>query len=574
MLDIPFTSRLKHHIEQSGPKHWSFSTRKDTEYLAWVNEQTSDLPDDTVFPVRVYCADTGERPICPEGNTRKLKSILDGWQFCGPASRCPCARSSVSASVKQTKSKETAEQKATTQQKREATNLQRYGHVNTGQTDKAKAAHEAFYNDLDNIRNQLRKQVATMMERYGVENAAHLREAIDRKRETLLERHGVSNPMQSKSIAAKSLATRLKNGYAEEYYRRNYERLKTRLCNDYRMDLLVPFEQYEGVAKRPLLDLQCCDCSRVITWRLDYGHKPRCYDCNPPNISYKSAEELAVFNFVREKLHIDDLLSGDRSLIAPYEIDILSENHKVAIEYGGLYWHSELQRRTKSYHLMKLKKVSQQGFRLLTLFSDEWLNKPDIVKSKICHLFGRIEDRRYARKMQLAEIDAATASEFYDKSHIQGSTRASYHLGLIDAGEIVAVMSFTNARSSKGLPDNSYELVRFASLPYVAVVGGASKLFSHFVRRQNPTAIISYADRRWSDGGLYHRLGFQLEKTNPPSYAYVENYLRRIFRFNFRKDVLESILGKTEDATEWEIMRGLGYDRIWDCGSYRFVWRS
>jgi hypothetical protein len=107
----------------------------------------------------------------------------------------------------------------------------------------------------------------------------------------------------------------------------------------------------------------------------------------------------------------------------------------------------------------------------------------------------------------------------------------------------------------------------------MTVIGGASRLFSHFLRQYQPVAVVSYADRRWSDGGLYHRLGFRLDRVNPPSYSYVENYRKRHFRFNFRKDVLESILGDIE-GTEWEIMRALGYDRIWDCGTYRFVWNS
>ena len=210
------------------------------------------------------------------------------------------------------------------------------------------------------------------------------------------------------------------------------------------------------------------------------------------------------------------------------------------------------------------------GMRLLTVFSDEWLSTPDIVKSKICHLFHRIEDRRFARKLDLVEVDSSAANTFYRIAHVQGSTHANLHFALRD-NDIVAVMSFIKTRPSQGLPDGSFEMARFATLPYVTVVGGASRLFAHFVKTYQPSAVVSYADRRWSDGGLYQRLGFRLDGSNPPSYSYVENYSKRHFRFNFRKDVLETVLGDTSQ-TEWEIMQELGYDRIWDCGTFRFIW--
>jgi hypothetical protein len=132
-------------------------------------------------------------------------------------------------------------------------------------------------------------------------------------------------------------------------------------------------------------------------------------------------------------------------------------------------------------------------------------------------------------------------------------------------------MSFINARESRGLMSGASELVRYASLPFITVVGGASRLFAHFIKDHSPIAVISYADRRWSDGGLYRKLGFTLEHTTAPDYSYVENHRYRHFRFGFRKDVLKSVLGDFDD-TEWEVMRALDYDRIWDCGKYRFVW--
>ena len=563
--------RLNQLIAKAGLKQWSFALRRDHEFLDWIDAQTTDMPSDTSFPIRVFSAVHNERPLCPQGRQRTLKSIVDGWRFCGKTGQCACARESVSANVSKTKSLDTEEERLATQQKREQTNLGRYGHVNTGQTETAKTAHAAFYSNQDNIKAQLRKQVATMQQRYGVTNPAHLRAVGEQKQMTMRVRHGVSNPMQSKSIAVRSIATRLANGYAESYYRRNYDRMKTRLMEDCKLILLTSFENYTGVAGAPLVSLSCPTCARNIEWRIDYGHQPRCAACKPRPINYKSKEEIEVYNYICSDLGIARVISGDRRLIGPYEIDILSEEHKLAIEYCGLYWHSESQRINRNYHLKKHNAVEKQGYRLLTLFSDEWLDHSEIVKSKIGHLFGCTPDRRFARSLQVAEINNKEAACFYTIAHIQGPVDATKHLALTDRGKIVCAMSFINARESRGLMSGASELVRYASLPFITVVGGASRLFAHFIKDHSPIAVISYADRRWSDGGLYRKLGFTLEHTTAPDYSYVENHRYRHFRFGFRKDVLKSVLGDFDD-TEWEVMRALDYDRIWDCGKYRFVW--
>jgi hypothetical protein len=130
-------------------------------------------------------------------------------------------------------------------------------------------------------------------------------------------------------------------------------------------------------------------------------------------------------------------------------------------------------------------------------------------------------------------------------------------------------MTFSKPRKSLGYnktDDNSYELVRFAS---DNVIGGADKLLKYFIKKHKPNKIISYADRRWSQGDLYQKLGFDFMGTTKPNYWYTKDYRTREHRFNYRKDVLVS-KGYNSDKTEFEIMNELGYERIWDCGSFKF----
>ena len=67
--------------------------------------------------------------------------------------------------------------------------------------------------------------------------------------------------------------------------------------------------------------------------------------------------------------------------------------------------------------------------------------------------------------------------------------------------------------------DNIYELNRFAT--NCNVIGGFSKLLKYFQRNYKWHEIVSFADRRWSEGGVYEKSGFELEQINKPDYSYV-----------------------------------------------------
>ena len=83
-------------------------------------------------------------------------------------------------------------------------------------------------------------------------------------------------------------------------------------------------------------------------------------------------------------------------------------------------------------------------------------------------------------------------------------------------------MTFGKPRFTKGA---NWELIRYCTIGSFSVVGGASKLLSYF-RKHNSGSIITYADRRWSIGNLYEKLGFTFIGNSEPNYYYVKNYDR------------------------------------------------
>ena len=296
------------------------------------------------------------------------------------------------------------------------------------------------------------------------------------------------------------------------------------------------------------------------------NHTSKKYDCPKCSLRYDKSEG-EVKDFINS-LDID-YVENSRKIISPLELDIYIPSHNIAIEFDGLYWHSE-EHKPNDYHLNKTKLCIGNGIRLIHIFEDEWLNKKDIVKSRLKNLLGLTPNRIYGRKTQIKDVSAKDSNKFLNFNHIQGNVNSKVKLGLYIDDELVSLMTFGNLRKVLGNKhnDNSYELLRFCNKLETNVIGGADKLLKHFVKNYQPKKIISYADRRWSQGDLYDKLGFNHIHNSTPNYFYVVNK-KREYRFKYRKDVLVKE-GYDENKTEKQIMLDRGIYRIYDCGTMSF----
>lgn len=305
-----------------------------------------------------------------------------------------------------------------------------------------------------------------------------------------------------------------------------------------------------------------------ITWS-NWILEHRCPSC----ASHISKGETELHEYI--KSICGDVIFNDRLLISPMELDIVIPYKRIALEYCGLYWHGEQKGKDKNYHLNKLNGCLKKGYRLITIFEDEWNTKNELVKGKLKHLLGEdITERIYARKTKIGEISSTEAKIFCEKYHIQGYTSCSIKLGAYYGIELVAVMTFSKPSISKGRKDqkgNDWELSRFCTSK--RVIGAAGKLFEFFKKHYQWDNIYSFADRRWSDGNLYRKIGFNEVDPSQPNYWYFDTKqpYKKYHRFNFRKDALKDKLEVFDASkTEYENMLVNGYDRIWDCGNFKF----
>ena len=117
--------------------------------------------------------------------------------------------------------------------------------------------------------------------------------------------------------------------------------------------------------------------------------------------------------------------------------------------------------------------------------------------------------------------------------------------------------------------------MRFCNKLNTTVVGGASRLFSFFIKKYNPIEIISYADRRWSQGNLYENLGFNFICNTKPNYSYIDGKKQiRINRYNLRKNILVEKYNCPKDVSETKFCYNIGYFQVFDCGNKKYIWRK
>ena len=190
------------------------------------------------------------------------------------------------------------------------------------------------------------------------------------------------------------------------------------------------------------------------------------------------------------------------------------------------------------------------------IFENEWESKHEIWKSVIQHKLGKSK-KIYARKCVVKNIPNKEANMFCEENHLQGKCVASFSKGLFYENELIQVATFGKPRYSKS---EKVELIRLCSKKYHCVVGGASKLLKDM-------KLISYANRRWSYGNVYEKIGLTKISTTPICYFYIDK--GNVFhRSSFMKHKLKDKLEKFDpNLSEIENCYNNSLRRIWDCGN-------
>lgn len=492
---------------------------KHPELLTQLIQKTSFLSNlHTTISERIYCIEQNITNVqlcktCDEMPVRFLTNVKEYAFFCSP--KC----SSMSPAVKQAKVK---------------TCNDRYGVDNPSKSGKVKI-----------------KKRDTLKKNYGVENIRDSSIINEKIKETNLARYGAINPFGSERIKEQIKVTNEQRyGVASPGSRPIPEQINYLDDRDWLL--------YNHHTKQKHLTTIAAEVGVDPTTVANYCRK---HGIDILSFAF-SQQEIGIRTFITE-LEIETVITNDRTVISPFELDIYIPSHAIAIEYCGLYWHSSAFK-NKNYHKQKHDLCKEQGIHLITIFEDEWLTRREQVKSKLKSLLGKDDrERIHARKCRINEVSSGEKNIFFEKNHIQGNGPGSINIGLEHNDELVACMSFIKHQNGK------YCLNRYATGDQV--VGGFSKLLKYFQNNYEWNEIVSFADLRWSDGNLYTRTGWELDSLLPPDYYYINNN-NRIHKFNYRRKNLPKLLDHFDPAlSETQNCDNNGVLRIWDCGKMRFV---
>lgn len=142
---------------------------------------------------------------------------------------------------------------------------------------------------------------------------------------------------------------------------------------------------------------------------------------------------------------------------------------------------------------------------------------------------GLYNERIYARNCEIKEIDNKFKDGFLEGNHLQSKCQSTINLGLFHNDELVSVMTFGKRKISGN--KSQFELLRFCNKLHTQILGGSSKLFKYFLGNYNCSNILTYANRRFSNGDLYYKLGFEFSHESRPNYFYV-NFNDSIYRYS------------------------------------------
>lgn len=457
----------------------------------------------------------------------------------------------------------------------------------------------------------------TVKERYGVDNVMHVASIRDKQIKSINEIYGVSNPMQHESVQKKTRETfdkkygghplrsgsdrRAPSPFRDEAVRdKAKETMRDRygvanVFDDAAMQDKIKQTIYQKYGVENISQLHISPESRRIVDDIDLfkefskdksfemvahqlgmsgfhiGQLARKYDCVDV-FSYKKGSVIQdeCAQWVSQYVDVEQ---NTRQIIAPLEIDIWIPSKQLGIEIDGLYYHSEnAGHKDSKYHSRKQDIARANGVTLLQIYSDEWIYKKEIVKAIVLRSLGMQDPMKImARKASIKTLLWADIKDFINTHHMQGEGSPTTHnIGLFHGEQLVSVMSFGKNRGIIGSKD--WELVRYCNDPHHNVVGGAQKMFKFALKEFDISTVISYCDRRLFSGHVYKSLGFDLHSDGKPNYYYT-NYSIRYPRYKFTKKKLIQD-GYDPTMTENEIMLLRGFDRIWDAGQQKWIYKN
>ena len=358
-------------------------------------------------------------------------------------------------------------------------------------------------------------RVHTNLNKYGVQHVTQLDDVIQKIKHTNLQKYGTESAMSSQEIKDKIKQNNLAKYGVPAATQAHYVPGVLDVLSS--KEKMVQYLQ-DNFEKKPSFAVAAQKLgvgASTLGKAIHHLELDEYFDHNTSSAELEILSILQSWGVVCE-LHNRTVLNGQ-------EIDIYCPGLHLGVEFNGDFWHSDL-RLPKNYHLHKSELAEQQGVRLIHIY--EYERNDPVKKEKLISLLriatGKVERKIYARQCQVKPITNNEAKVLNDKIHLQGHRPAQVTYGLFYKDELVQLMSFSKTKYNRNLKnDNDWEIIRGCPGSNNIVVGGVSKLFTHFVHDYKPHKVFSYCDYNKFNGSSYETLGMTYIGTTGPDKTWI-----------------------------------------------------
>ena len=259
--------------------------------------------------------------------------------------------------------------------------------------------HSQFYKDHPEVG----KSAGEKYSKWCKENPDKVREKTDARSKTLKENpdiqlcinHKLSKYYENNPYRLKNILESSANSRKEIRLSSNYSELIKVLHPDY-IDYLMKGE----IQSNSKIKTKCPICGeyaehifnnvfRLHKANFRNGSPPLCIQCKNNCNSSKAEQEIADYI---STFYNGECIRNSRTIISPLELDLYYPEKKIAIEFNGDYWHSELFK-DKDYHYNKFKLCKENNITLVSIFESEWNSRRDEIFNYLKDLFSGVENK-------------------------------------------------------------------------------------------------------------------------------------------------------------------------------------
>lgn len=406
----------------------------------------------------------------------------------------------------------------------------------------------------ENYNNQ-EKRSATNIEKYGVDNQFKRTDMMDTIRQENQQKYG------SKNNIYKNLQTRINNkGSLKNSYDEQIIKTRATVLEKYGVDWASKADIVKDSIKESLKE----------TFNDKYG-------CDnywaSPEAKRSNGSKNSHANIKFENLLKDNNIDYEKEFLLENRwYDFKVNNYLIEINPTATHnatwspWNKDMGL-DKHYHADKTDLAIKNNYRCIHIW--DWDDQEKIINTLL-----KKKDNIGARACEIKLVDQDTAIKFINDNHFQGYTKAEVLLGLYFNNELIQIMTFGKPRYSKKY---EWEIIRLCSVKNV--IGGSQKLFKYFIDNYNPKSIISYCDLSKFEGNVYTQLGFKKISRTIARHWYNIKLKDHITDKLLFKRGFDNLLGKTfgyygKGISNEKLMLEHGFVEVYDCGQATYIWNK